>query len=727
MKNTMLDMPRYAALARQAVAEGVVLLKNEAVLPLAPGGRAALFGYAQFHYYKSGTGSGGLVNTAPVPALPEVLGGPGGYHLDAEVQARYAEWLANHPYEMGTGWAQEPWFQPEMPLDEDFVRAAARRTETAFIVIGRTAGEDQDNSNTPGSFLLTEGEENMLALVCRHFKKSVVLLNVGNIMDMQWVTRYEPGAVAYIWQGGQEGCRGVLDVLNGTASPSGKLPDTIARTPADYPAAGHYGADDRNFYAEDIYVGYRYFETFAPEKVLYPFGFGLSYSKFDVKLLSSDENADGITAFAAVKNIGGCPGKEVVQLYCTAPQGRLGKPAKVLCAFAKTGTLAPGESQTLRLTAPWRNFASYDDSGVTGHKSAFVLEAGDYRFSLGTDVRSAAAAFTVTLPLTVVEQLESVAAPAEVFDRLRPGADGFPAWEPVPTERELPETRRAAHLPKEYPQTGDKGLRLKDVADGTATMADFVAQFSDDELCTIVRGEGMNSPRVTPGTAGAIGGVSDALQHYGLPAACCSDGPSGIRMDCGTVAFSMPNGTCLAATFNEELSEALYSMEGLELRKNHVDTLLGPGINIHRHPLNGRNFEYFSEDPLLTGRMACAQLRGLHRWGVTGTIKHFAANNQEHRRHFVESVVSERALREIYLRAFELAVREGQARSIMTSYNPVNGYWTASHYDLVTTILRGQWGYTGLVMSDWWAEGNDRGGHGSTRHVAAMVRAQNDV
>ena len=211
-------------------------------------------------------------------------------------------------------------------------------------------------------------------------------------------------------------------------------------------------------------------------------------------------------------------------------------------------------------------------------------------------------------------------------------------------------------------------------------MADFVAQFSDDELCTIVRGEGMNSPRVTPGTAGAIGGVSDALQHYGLPAACCSDGPSGIRMDCGTVAFAMPNGTCLAATFNEDLSEELYSMEGLELRKNHVDTLLGPGINIHRHPLNGRNFEYFSEDPLLTGKMACAQLRGLHRWGVTGTIKHFAANNQEHRRHFVESVISERALREIYLRGFEIAVK-----------------------------------------------GNDRGGAGSTKHVAAMVRAQNDV
>ena len=726
-KDALLDMSRYAALARQAVAEGVVLLKNDAALPLAPGSKAALFGYAQFHYYKSGTGSGGLVNIAHEPTLPEALGGDGGYQLDAKVQARYAAWLADHPYDMGTGWAKEPWFQPEMSLDEDFVRAAARRAETAFIVIGRTAGEDQDNTNTPGSFLLTEGEENMLALVCRHFKKTVVLLNVGNIIDMQWVARYNPGAVACIWQGGQEGCHGVLDVLNGTVSPSGKLPDTIARTPADYPAADHYGAEDRNFYAEDIYVGYRHFETFAPEKVLYPFGFGLSYTKFDVQLLSADETADGITAFATVKNVGGVPGKEVAQLYCTAPQGQLGKPTKVLCAFAKTKPLAPGESQTLTLTAPWRNFASYDDSGVTGHKSAFVLEAGDYIFSLGTDVRSASAAFTVTLPLTVVEQLESAAAPAVPFDRLRPGADGAPVREPVPTEAELPEARRTARLPQTLPQTGDKGIRLRDVADGTAAMADFVAQFSDAELCTIVRGEGLHSVRVTPGTAGAFGGVSDALQHYGLPAACCADGPSGIRMDCGTIAFAMPNGTCLAATFNEELSEELYALEGLELRKNHVDTLLGPGINIHRHPLNGRNFEYFSEDPLLTGKMACAQLRGMHRWGVTGTIKHFAANSQEYCRRRVESVVSERALREIYLRGFELAVREGHARAVMTSYNPLNGYWTASNYDLVTTILRGQWGYTGIVMSDWWADGNDRGGACSTKHVAAMVRAQNDL
>ena len=389
MKNTMLEMSRYAALARQAVAEGIVLLKNEAVLPLASGGRAALFGYAQFHYYQSGTGSGGLVNTAHVPNLPEVLGGPDGYQLDAEVQARYAAWLAEHPYEMGTGWAQEPWFQPEMPLDEDFVRAAAQRAETAFIVIGRTAGEDQDNSNAPGSFLLTEGEENMLALVCRHFKKSVVLLNVGNIIDMQWVMRYNPGAVAYIWQGGQEGCRGVLDVLNGTVNPCGKLPDTIACTPADYPAADHYGADDRNIYAEDIYVGYRYFETFAPEKVLYPFGFGLSYTKFEVRLLSADETADGITAFAAVQNTGSCSGKEVVQLYVADCTDTTGRPPKELRKFVKV-KLEPGEEKQVEFTLTAQDLSYYDET-----LGSWYAAPGEYKILLGHSSRDIHATLSV--------------------------------------------------------------------------------------------------------------------------------------------------------------------------------------------------------------------------------------------------------------------------------------------------------------------------------------------
>lgn len=226
---------------------------------------------------------------------------------------------------------------------------------------------------------------------------------------------------------------------------------------------------------------------------------------------------------------------------------------------------------------------------------------------------------------------------------------------------------------------------------------------------------------------GRHGGVTERLQAFGIPIACCADGPSGIRMDCGSIAFAMPNGACLGATFNEALSEELFEWEALELRKNKIDTLLGPGINLHRTPLNGRNFEYFSEDPFVTGKMAAAQLRAMGRYNVTGTIKHFACNSQEFNRHTVEAVVSERALRELYLKGFEIAVKEGGAYSVMTSYNPINGFWSAANYDMLTTILRGQWGYTGIVMTDWWAKANDEGKSGRTENVAAMVRAQNDL
>jgi len=287
--------------------------------------------------------------------------------------------------------------------------------------------------------------------------------------------------------------------------------------------------------------------------------------------------------------------------------------------------------------------------------------------------------------------------------------------------------RRSGKLVKAAPCTGDKGYKLADVAEGKVSMDEFLAQLTDDDLCCIVRGEGMCSPKVTPGTAGAFGGVTKRLLDFGIPTGCCADGPRGIRMDCGTHAFAMPNGTLMACSFDPELVEELYEYEGLELRKNKVDTLLGPGINIHRHPLNGRNFEYFSEDPLLTGHMAAAQLTAMQKYGVTGTIKHFACNSQEFHRHDVEAVVSERAMREIYLKAFELAVKWGKARSIMTSYNPINGLWSASNYDLLTTILHGQWGYEGMVMTDWWAKSNDEGKEGERTNTAAMVRAQNDL
>lgn len=729
MIEKIFDLQRYAAKARQAVAEGVVLLKNDQdVLPIALGSRVALFGRSQFNYYKSGTGSGGLVNTKYVVSIADALESKEGYNINQTVKQHYLDWLQDHPFDKGAGWGQEPWSQAEMPLDAELVRQARTESEIAIIILGRTAGEDQDNKPDAGSYLLTEAEENMLEIVCNVFERTVVLLNVGNIIDMKWVEQYNPSAVMYVWHGGQEGGNGVLDVLTGKENPSGRLTDTIAKDIADYSSTANYGGLNRNLYVEDIYVGYRYFETFAKDRVLYPFGFGLSYTTFEIMSEEIEQNKDGIRIHMTVTNIGSKPGKQVVQVYCQAPQGKLGKPARILVGFAKTKELQPSKKETIEINIAYKAIASYDDSGVTGIKSAWILESGSYTFYVGENVRDAKSCGAITIErLQVLEQCHEAMAPTIEFERMKHASDGSLTFQPVPTRTLESKMRRADALPEEFQYTGDNGYKLTDVKAGMVSMEDFIAQLSDEDLCCIVRGEGMSSPKVTPGTAGAFGGVTERLKAFGIPIACCADGPSGIRMDCGNKAFSLPNGTCLGSTFNEQLLEELYAFEGMELRKNQIDTLLGPGMNIHRNPLNGRNFEYFSEDPLLTGKMAVAQLRGMHQCGVTGTIKHFACNSQEKNRNLVEAVVSERALREIYLRGFEMAVKEGNAISIMTAYNPINGFWSASNYDLTTTILRGEWGFTGVVMTDWWARGNDDGEAGNSQNVAAMVRAQNDL
>lgn len=748
MVDNIFSPEKYAQKAREAVAEGIVMLRNEGrVLPLPSGSRIALFGRSQFNYYKSGTGSGGMVNTAYVVGIAEALEQSEDYVLNGYVRERYREWLKDHPYEMGSGWAQESWFQEEMPFDREFAQKAAEESDTAVIIIGRTAGEDKDNLAAEGSYLLTRLEEQMLETVCGVFKRTVVLLNVGNIIDMSWVEKYRPAAVLYVWQGGQEGGNGVIDVLSGRVSPSGRLTDTIARDIKDYPSAEYYGDSRRNLYAEDIYVGYRYFSTFAPEKVLYPFGSGLSYTTFETDSemaglppvfyhgipLNVGKSKNSIKFRFRVRNTGTVSGKEVIQIYCQAPQGLLGKAARSLCGFGKTECLAPGQWQEITVGVSWKDLASYDDAGITGHKSCFVLEPGEYRFYAGGNVRDAEFAGSLTLQeLVVTEQLEEALAPVTEFRHMRPGEqkeDGTYAiaWENTALRTVDPAQRRRERMPQEYPYTGDLGHRLADVVFGRVTMGEFLGQLTDSELCCAVRGEGMCSPKVTPGTAGAFGGLTESLKEYGIPAGCCADGPAGIRMDCGTKAFALPIGTCLACTFNEELIRELFEWEGLELRKNRIDTLLGPGMNIHRNPLNGRNFEYFSEDPLLSGKIAAAQLKGIHKYGVTGTIKHFVCNNQEKERYYAEAVVSERALREIYLKGFEIAVKDGEARSVMSTYGPVNGSWTSSSYDLLTTVLRGQWGYTGIVMSDWWAMGNEEGGEAAIQHASPMVRSQNDL
>lgn len=723
MKRT-LDWDKYLEASARAVSGGIVMLKNDGALPLKQGGTAAVFGRIQLHYYKSGTGSGGMVNVSKVIGITDGLL-DAGYKLDEQLLNAYREWDEQNPFDHGEGWGGEPWSQKEMPLTDELVGGAASRADAAIVIIGRTAGEEMDNKLEKGAFLLSDLEEDMLRRVTSAFDKTVVLLNTGGLIDMSFMDRYPVSAVMYVWQGGMVGGAGTAAVLTGEVSPSGKLPDTIAYEISDYPSDKFFGSGDMDCYGEDIYVGYRYFETFAKDRVRFPFGFGMSYTSFD--LTASDFKLDGdkVTGSVNVKNTGNVPGREVVQIYCSAPQGKLGKPARVLCGFDKTRTLQPGESQTLSFEIPLESVASYDDSGVTGHKSAWILEQGSYVFYAGADVRSASEAYSLTLPETVVRQCKSALGPLTAFKRMV-NSSGKPEFEDVPlTGEAFPHDH--AKLPAEIPQTGDRGIRLADVVNGKNTLEEFTAQLTDYDLSCIIRGEGMGSPKVTAGTAAAFGGVSDTLTALGIPCACCDDGPSGMRLDCGTKAFSLPNGTLLASTFDRSLMTELFTFMGLEMHTNQVDCLLGPGMNIHRHPLNGRNFEYFSEDPYLTGEMASAELAGLHSTGAEGTIKHFCGNNRETRRHFLDSVISERALREIYLRGFEKAVKKGGAKSVMTTYGQVNGVWTAGNYGLVTGILRDDWGFDGFTMTDWWANINRRGKAPDKSDFAAMAMAQNDV
>ncbi|HCG87318.1 MAG TPA: beta-glucosidase [Lachnospiraceae bacterium] len=738
MSSRVLDFEKYTAKARQAVAEGQVLLLNQNhVLPLPKGSHVAVFGRMQLHYYKSGTGSGGMVNVNKVTGILEALEESEDVQVYESLVDVYREWEKDHPFDEGVGWGNEPWSQEEMELNEALVEEAAEKNEYAIVILARTAGEDKDNKMLEGAYCLTSIEEDMLQKVRKSFAKMIVLLNTGNIMDMSFMDQYRPDAVMYVWQGGMIGGLGTVDVLTGKVCPSGRLSDTIAAQMSDYPADPYFGGLEQNLYVEDIYVGYRYFESAAKSKVLYPFGFGLSYTTFSMEAGGFSYAENQVSFVMKVTNTGSVAGKEVVQVYAKAPLGKLGKPARVLIDFKKTKELMPGECETLTFAIPTSVFASYNEVSTAGMPVGWVLEAGEYTIYAGGNVRDAYAVGSFTLDeLQIVEECRSALAPTTAFKRMKMTAANEHAeaagvyevaMEEVPLRVVSPEEKRNAELPESYEMTGDRGIKLADVKAGKATLDEFVAQLTEEELASIVRGEGMGSPKVTAGTAAAFGGVTKSLLEKGIPCGCCDDGPSGMRLDSGMKAFSLPNGTLLACTFNTQLNEELYAFTAVEMIKNRVDILLGPGMNIHRHPLNGRNFEYFSEDPLLTGKMAAAQVRGLKSAGVTGSLKHFCGNNQETRRHTSNSIISERALREIYLRGFEIAVKEAKADAVMTTYGPVNGIWTSSNYDLVTDILRKQWGFEGVAMTDWWAYVCREGDKPAKTDFATMVKAQNDL
>ena len=418
--------PQVAALSRRAAAEGCVLLENRNdVLPLKEGDRVSFFGRMQGRYLGSGTGSGGLVAVPYRTNLLDSLRAEPTLTVNEELAAVYAEWERDNPFDDGGGgWAQEPFSQVEMPLTDELVAGAAAKSDVALVVITRLAGESKDFEPGEGSYLLRPDEEAMLAKVSAHFTRFAVLINAGSVPDLSWMDRYRAPCVLMLWQGGMEGGNAAADVLLGRVSPCGCLPDTVPLTLADCPSTANFGAQEFNCYCEDIYVGYRWFETFAPEKVRYPFGYGLSYTAFATETLSATDAGGQIRLTVAVTNTGAVAGRHVVQVYFSAPQGKLGRPVRELAAFGKSRVLAPGERETLTLAFDIDRMASYDDSGVTGHPYAYVLEAGDYTVYVGDNVRDAKAVFTYPVAETVVtEQYEQALAPIRPFERMRPVAN----------------------------------------------------------------------------------------------------------------------------------------------------------------------------------------------------------------------------------------------------------------------------------------------------------------
>lgn len=710
-------------LCRKVTAEGCVLLKNDGTLPLG-NQQFALFGRCQINAFYVGYGSGGDVKPPYKVSILEGLRA-GGANLDIQVVETYEHWTKNHIPDEGY-WGHWPMCYKEMPVKDEFIASAAKRNTTAVVVIGRAAGEDRENKIEKGSWFLTDTEDNLLALTRKYFKKVCVMINSGSIMDVTRIEKHKPDALMFVWQGGQETGNAVADVLLGKVSPSGKLTDTIAAI-EDYPSYKYFGNKKYNNYAEDIYVGYRYFNTFARDKIIYPFGFGLSYTKFEITDCKVKQNAETTaTVTFTVKNAGDFTGKQVVQVYLSVPQGKLGKPSRELAAYVKTKELAPNESQTLSVTVELKDFASFDDMGVTGYKNSFVLESGEYKIFIGENVSCVKEIYTLNLDgMVLIKACEEACAPRYSFKRMV-NAKGV-HYENTPVATVNLRERVLNRLPKTFERKNGTDYSFQDVIDGKITPDEFVAEFTPEELDAFTRGSlyMMDSPYGPKGNAGTFGANCQPLFDKGIPAISTNDGPSGARLQAHSTL--LPNGVALASSFNDELVENLTYEFGKEViaRKSHV--LLAPGINIHRNPLCGRNFEYFSEDPYLTGKMAVAYIKGVQSAGASATPKHFACNNQESKRGINDSRVSQRALREIYLKDFEICIKEANPDCLMTSYNKLNGVYNYFNYELVTTILRDDWGYKGCVMTDWWMK-NGKSKHFKTLKTQAYrVRAQVDV
>lgn len=704
----------HIALSLAAAEEGMVLLKNEGeVLPLSVGTKLAVFGKGQIDYVRGGGGSGEVTTsyTRNIYEGLKIKEAEGKVQVFDALSAFYEE---NVRQQYAAGAENGKMVEPE--ISQELLAAARRFADTAVVVINRFSGEGWDRKGIPGDgdFYLSPQEQAMVDAVKAVFPRVIAVLDVGGMVDSSWFKDEAAiQSVLLAWQAGKEGGLAIAELLCGDANPSGKLVDTFAGSFDDYPSSAHFhDSEDYVEYTEDIYVGYRYFETIpgAAQNVNYPFGFGLSYTRFVIDQVKGEERDGKICLSACVTNVGERAGKEVVQAYAQAPQGKLGKPARTLASFVKTRLLAPGETQKVFLSFSVDSLASYDDLGKVA-KSAYVCEAGEYRFHLGNSVRN-----TVEVPFVhtepadrIVQQLAERVAPVALPKRML--ADG--SYEALPVTSDGSRDVNPAFVDGLPPHKGNwrddlalatekrdeesgRKFRLIDVADGKCTMDDFLAQLTNGQLIDLLCGQ------PNTGVANTFG--MGNLPEYGVPNLMTADGPAGVRIqpEMGVCTTAWPCATLLACTWNTQIVEQVGAAGALEMKENNLGVWLTPAMNIHRSPLCGRNFEYYSEDPLIAGKMAAAMVRGIQSRHIGASVKHFCCNNKETNRKESDSRVSERALREIYLKGFEIAVKEAQPWTLMTCYNLVNGRYASEREDLLAGILREEWGFEGMVTTDWW-------------------------
>ncbi len=775
-----------AALSKKAATEGMVLLANhDHALPMRKSGNVAVFGVGAYKTVKGGTGSGDVNNRYTITVRQ------GFENAGYTVTTSDAYWDAmtsayDDEYGNGGGGIFGPpidYSSVEQELTDETVKPSAP-TDTALFVVARNSGEGSDRSSGAGDFELTDVEKGDIALIGKTYKHVIVVLNTGGIVDTSFYdevngsTADPAGGTAVdslllMSQAGQESGNALVEVLNGTVTPSGKLTDTWASKYSYYPASATFANNDGNAatenYSEGVYVGYRYFDSFYkkinpadPASVVnYPFGYGLSYTSFDIKTQSVKAGMHTVAVRAKVTNTGHRRGKQVVEVYFSAPQGGQDKPYQELAAYGKTDVLAPRASQTLSISFDTTQMSSYDAA-----RAAYVMDAGDYLIRVGDSSRSTSVEAKVRLKHTLItEQVAHELTDQAPDTELASSPEDFYTY--AGEQKEIKKARvdtlhpkrvRAAHHASRYeqdvnvdssspyyaidgspissttayvdpgqtnwegtgspyqPKTGEsvKGVRIRsgatlyDVAMGQVSMKQFVAGLDVTQLANIVEGAGSGGSTLS--AAGAAGYSTSEYEDMGIPQMTMSDGPAGLRItqqintDPPTYQFATawPIGTMLAQTWNHDLLVDVGTAIGKEMREYGATLWLAPGMNIHRDPLNGRNFEYFSEDPLIAGLTAAAETAGVQsNHGVGVTLKHYVANNQETERNSSNSVIGERAAREIYLKGFEIAVKASQPMAIMTSYNRVNGTYSSANYDMNTDLLRGEWGFKGLVMTDW--------------------------